>query len=266
MNFSSFNIIFIITLFVGQACKQSDPIEKKQTAVWSDEFNGDTLDETKWSYQLGDGTDYGIWGWGNQEKQFYTKSNIEVKDGKLRIKAIKEEINGYQYSSGRLRSLNKGDFKYGRFEASVKMDNTNGLWHAFWMLPSNPVNEWPISGEIDIMEYVGNSDNQILNFIHMADFGDAQLSKGTATLIEIDDKFHQYAVEWNENQITWFKDSTETFSVQRTEDGLNATWPFDAKFHMILNVAVGGNLGGIIDEQSLETPRYMEVDYIRVYQ
>lgn len=266
MNFKFINIIILITLFTSQACKQSDPIEKKLVANWSDEFNGEELDNSKWEFQLGDGSEYGIWGWGNEEKQYYTKNNLEIKDGKLRIKALKEDINGYQYSSARIRSLNKGDFKYGRIEASMKMDNTNGLWHAFWMLPSNPDEGWPISGEIDIMEYVGNSDDQILNYIHMADINGVQLSRGNPTFIQLDNNFHQFAIEWDENQIVWYRDSIETYAVKRTEGVLNPTWPFDAEFHLILNVAVGGNLGGNIDEKSMESPKYMEVEYVRVYQ
>lgn len=234
--------------------------------VWADEFNGEQLDESKWEYQLGDGSQYGLWRWGNNEEQFYKKENVSVSNGKLLIKAVREDVGDYKFTSARIRSLNKGDFKYGRMEASIRMANTNGLWHAFWMLPSNPNEGWPISGEIDVMEYVGNTADQILNYIHFADVNDNHRSLGNSTFINYDNNFHQYAVEWDENQIVWFLDSAETFKVQRTNDVIAATWPFDAKFHLLLNTAVGGNLGGNIDVQGLQKPKFMEVDYVRVYQ
>lgn len=251
-------------LFV--ACKQSDPPQKELKLIWSDEFNGTQLDESKWEVMLGNGSDYGIWEWGNNEDQYYKKENAIVIDGKLRIKAVREDIAGYDFSSARIRSLNKGDFKYGRIEASIRMANSGGLWHAFWMLPSNPEQGWPISGEIDIMEYVGNTPDEILNYIHFADNFGNHRSLGDSEAIVQDADFHVYAVEWDENKITWFRDSTETFSVVRSDDVISQTWPFDSEFHLLLNTAVGGNLGGVINVQELQTPKYMEVDYVRVFQ
>lgn len=261
------NILFVFILLVVSACKQSDPIEKKFNLVWSDEFNGSELDENKWDVQLGDGSDYGLWKWGNNEDQYYRRENVTVEDGLLKIKAVKEDFEGFEYTSARIRSLNKGDFKYGRFEASIRMDNTNGLWHAFWMLPSNPQEGWPVSGEIDIMEYVGNLPSLLLNYVHFADPQGNHRSIGSDNNIsEADQSFHLYAIEWDQNQIKWFIDDIETFRVLRTNDAISATWPFDAKFHLLLNTAVGGNLGGQIDEDGMQTPRFMEVDYVRVYQ
>lgn len=257
--------ILVFSLFLVFSCKQSDPVIKEKELLWFDEFNGEELDESKWEIMLGDGSQYDLWKWGNNEEQYYTKKNISIENGKLRIKAVAEEIQGYNFSSARIRSLNKGDFKYGRFEASIRMDNTPGLWHAFWMLPTEPSEGWPLSGEIDVMEYVGNSPNQILNYVHFADVQETHQSIGYSTDITQDNNFHVYAVDWNENEIIWYRDSIETFRLERTNDAISSTWPFDAKFHMLLNTAIGGNLGGNFDQDLLQTPRYMEVEYVRVY-
>jgi beta-glucanase (GH16 family) len=256
-------VIFINFLFVG--CKQSDPIEKEYTLLWEDQFDGTELDLTKWDVQTGDGSLYGLWRWGNNEAQYYRKENISLRNGTLRIKAIKEDFGGYSYTSARIRTLNKLDFKYGKVEASIRMANTAGLWHAFWMLPSNPKRGWPFSGEIDIMEYVGNMSDRILNYIHFADGFDNHRSMGGETLIAPDNDFHKYSIIWDENQIRWFRDDVQTYQVSRTDETIANTWPFDAKFHLLLNTAVGGNLGGSINELDLDRAKYMEVEYVKVY-
>jgi beta-glucanase (GH16 family) len=261
----SLSILFLLTVVVS--CKQSDPIQREYSLVWSDEFNGTELDLTKWEVQTGDGSDYGLWRWGNNEDQYYRKENISVDGGSLKIKSIKQSFAGYDYTSARIRSLNKGDFKYGKIEASIRMDKTVGLWHAFWMLPSNPKRGWPFSGEIDIMEYVGKTPDRILNYIHFADVSDNHQFMGAETIIAEDNNFHKYSVEWNENEIVWYRDSVETYKVLRTNERITNTWPFDAEFHLLLNTAIGGNLGGpTVDANALQLPKYMVVDYVRVYQ
>lgn len=258
-------LFFSITSFF-QNCKQSDPIEKEMKLVWQDEFDGTILDSTKWEIQEGDGSEYGLWRWGNNEEQYYRKENVTVSGGVLRIKAIKESFGGLEYTSGRVRSLNKGDFKYGKFQASIKMSNAGGLWHAFWMLPSNPTQPWPISGEIDVMEFVGNKTNEIFNTIHFADNLGNRRQIGETEPIVYDNNFHKYGVEWDANKITWYLDDVETFTVLRTNSQISATWPFDSEFHLLLNTAIGGNLGGNVSASALQAARYMEVDYVRVYQ
>ncbi|MFP5470582.1 MAG: family 16 glycosylhydrolase [Bacteroidia bacterium] len=259
-------IVLSLCLLGFNSCEQSDPIQKEYTLIWSDEFDKSELDETKWEYQLGDGSEYGLWRWGNNEDQYYRKENVSIANGVLRIKSIREDIKNYQFTSARIRTLEKLDFKYGKVEASIKMANTGGLWHALWMLPSHPTNPWPVSGEIDIMEYVGNAPNEILNTIHFADAFGNHNQLGEPEAIVVDNNFHTYAIEWDENKIVWFRDSTETYRVLRTAETINKTWPFDAEFHLLLNTAVGGNLGGAIDVQELQKAKYMEVDYVRVYQ
>ena len=258
-------ILFLTLIIVVSSCKQSDPIEKVFQQVWSDEFDGNELDLNKWEIQLGNGAQYGLTDWGNNEEQYYQEDNVSVSLGNLWITSRAESVGGYNFTSGRIRSLNKADFKYGKIEASIRFDDTPGLWHAFWMLPSDPVDSWPISGEIDILEYVGNQPNEIFNTVHFAD------GLGNHRWIGLEypfftSEFHLYAVEWDENSITWFIDGEERFQVLRNNDLISATWPFDAEFHMLLNTAVGGNLGGDVNTQSFQTDKFMQVDFVRVYQ
>jgi beta-glucanase (GH16 family) len=253
-------------LFISTGCKQSDPPENFKLLVWSDEFEGNELDETKWEVQLGTGSSVGLFQWGNNEAQFYRRENITVENGVLRIRAQRENFQNMEFTSARIRSLNKGDFKHARIEARIKMDNTAGLWHAFWLLPSNATQPWPISGEIDIMEYIGNMPNSILHYIHFANSQGEHRYKGVDTpFTTASSQFHVYAVEWDQTQIVWYIDDVVTQRIPRDDADVGPTWPFDAKFHILLNTAVGGNLGGNINVQALTTPRYMEVDYVRVY-
>jgi beta-glucanase (GH16 family) len=262
--------LFFISLFaliLISGCKQSDPPENFKVLVWSDEFDGDALDESKWEVQLGTGGSVGLYLWGNNEAQFYRKENISVENGMLRIRAQRETFQGMDYTSARIRSLNRGDFKFGRVEARIRMDNIAGLWHAFWMLPSNASQPWPISGEIDIMEYVGNLPNSILHYIHFANTqGNHQYKGVDVPFTTASSQFHVYAVEWDQTELVWYIDDVVTQRITRDDPDVGPNWPFDAKFHILLNTAVGGNLGGNINVQALTTPRYMEVDYVRVYQ
>jgi beta-glucanase (GH16 family) len=248
------------------SCQQSDPPILELNLVWADEFNGTELDLSKWDVQTGDGSAYGLWRWGNNEEQYYQADNLLVQNGLLKIKSEADSVSGYAYTSGRIRSLNKGDFKYGRVEASIRMDETPGLWHAFWMLPSEPAVSWPASGELDVMEYVGNQPDETFHTLHFADLWGAHLMLGNPHPMPADNSFHEYALEWDENRVKWFVDDAEVYEVLRTEDAISNTWPFDARFHVLLNTAVGGNLGGNINQSAMQTPRYMEVDYVRIYQ
>ena len=148
----------------------------------------------------------------------------------------------------------------------IRMDISAGLWHAFWMLPSNAAEPWPVSGELDIMEYVGNKPNEMFQTIHFADrFGNHQFIGEIFPFLTATG-WHLYALEWDENKIVWYIDEEETYRIERTNDAVAETCPYDAKFHILLNTAVGGTLGGDVDDNALATPNFMEVDYVRVYQ
>ncbi|MFG0245622.1 MAG: family 16 glycosylhydrolase [Phycisphaerales bacterium JB052] len=242
---------------------------------WSDEFDGTALNTDNWSYQTGTGTAYGLpAGWGNNELQYYTDStaNITVSDGTLKINAIEQRFNGRDYTSARIRSLYKQDFLYGRFEARMKLPSTPGIWPAFWMLPTNsPYGSWASSGEIDIMESVNYAD-RIYGTLHFGNNWPNNASDGPRLQdgTDFSQDFHTYRIDWDPDRITWYVDdiaygsrpNTSWFSSAAPS---NPSAPFDSEFHLLLNVAVGGNFPGNPDGSST-FPQTLEVDYVRVYE
>ncbi len=240
--------------------------------VWSDEFNGTDVDTTKWTIQLGDGTDYFLpSGWGNNEQQWYTEENATVADGFLTITAREETVEpGFQFTSARLRSLRKGDWTYGRMEMRAKMPLGKGLWQAFWMLPTDGVyGGWAASGEIDIVEYLGNEPDTVLGTIHYGGewpnntFSGAEYQLPSGTFHE---DFHEFAIEWEEGEIRWYIDDVH-YSTKTSWTSTGGTFPapFDKRFHLLLNLAVGGNLPGAPDANT-QFPQEYVIDYVRVYQ
>lgn len=232
--------------------------------IWSDEFDkGTTPDPTKWSFDIGGG------GWGNNELQYYTNnaSNASIKNGILSIKAIKENMLGSAYSSARMVTKGKGDWLYGRFEARAKVPAGKGTWPAFWMLPTdNNYGTWPNSGEIDILEHVGFAPNEVHCTVHTAAFNH---TKGTQVGVKkiiptAITEFHTYRIDWTPVSIKGYVDDVEYFEFRNSNSG-SAAWPFDQKFHIILNQAVGGNWGGAQGIDVSAYPATFEVDYIRVY-
>ncbi|MFT4738392.1 MAG: beta-glucanase (GH16 family) [Paraglaciecola sp.] len=237
--------------------------------VWADEFSGNSLNLNNWDYQTGDGCGTSsTCGWGNNELQDYTTNNVVVSNGTLQIIADREVLRGNRsnYTSGRIRSINKGDWTYGRFEARIKLPQGGGLWPAFWMLSTNePYGGWPQSGEIDIMEFVGNKPDETLGYIHYGDPYPDNQQQGTAFAFNDENflsQFHEFAVEWNPNEIKWFVDGN-LFQTKTAADLGSFNWPFDQDMHFLLNVAIGGNLGGVVDNTIF--PATMEVEYVRVY-
>lgn len=238
--------------------------------VWSDEFDAEELDQEKWSYQHGTGEEQGLTGWGNNELQYYTddEENVFLEDGRLHIVAHQENYEGMEYTSGRILTREKGDWKFGKIEVRAKLPQGQGIWPAIWMLPTeNVYGGWPKSGEIDIMEMVGHEPETIHGTVHYGpDWPDNEY---TGTPFSLDDgtfadEFHTFAIEWEEDQIKWFVDGNEFYSV--TPDTLEPRqYPFNEEFHLILNLAVGGNWPGNPDKTT-EFPQSMVVDYVRVYQ
>lgn len=253
-------------------CKFPIDLDGAYTLVWSDEFDGTELDASKWSYDLGDGCDREICGWGNNELQYYTDDavNCFVQDGRLIIKAVKPSsphLGQYAYTSARIVTKGKGDWRYGRIDVRAKLPKGRGLWPAIWMLPTNNVyGIWPKSGEIDIMEAVGHEPDRVFGTIHFGNNGwrylteDYFLDEGS-----FQEEFHVFSVLWNEDCIEFLMDGTPYSGPYSRSSLLPSTWPFDQDFHIILNVAVGGNLPGNPDATT-QFPQQMEVDYVRVYQ
>lgn len=230
--------------------------------VWNDEFDGETIDLNNWTYDLGAG------GWGNGESQHYTDrpENARIENGMLVIEARQERYYGSYYTSARLKTQGLQEFQYGRIEARLRVPAGRGLWPAFWMLGSNFATVgWPDSGEIDIMEYVGREPDLILGTIHGPGYSGAlSLSHWNRQDYDIADDFHTYAVEWDEEQITWFYDG-EAYGTYTRSDVGEREWPFDQPFFIILNLAVGGTLPGPIGLDTVFPAQYL-VDYVRVFQ
>ncbi|GLR17634.1 glycoside hydrolase family 16 protein [Portibacter lacus] len=275
----SFLLIATLMLFTKCVEKQEsikDIVENTEASwelVWSDEFDYEGLpDSTKWSYDVGDSCDKPAGcGWGNNELQYYTEKrseNARVDNGKLTIEVHQEKYETRDYSSARLVSKGKGDWQYGRFETRAKLPKGKGVWSAIWMLPSEKrYKGWPHSGEIDILENVGFDPDSLIGTIHTLKYNHLKNThkNGGVRLTDAQDTFHNYILEWEENQLRFYVDDLEIFRYDNEQSGSEA-WPFDQPFHMILNIAYGGNWGGRegIDPESL--PAQMEVDYVRVYQ
>lgn len=263
-------IFFLVPLIACTPKKvvQSKVEEPGYQLVWADEFDGAGLpDSTKWSYD----TKGNAYGWGNNEDQFYTEKrneNAEVADGKLFIHALKEDYEGKKYTSARLITKGKGDWLYGKFEISAKLPKGRGMWPAIWMLPTDwEYGGWPASGEIDIMENVGYMPDTILASSHTKTYNHSISTQrsGNIHIPTCYDEFHVYQLEWEPEEYRVYVDNKHFFTFRNEGTGPNE-WPYDKRFHLLLNVAIGGNWGGLkgIDESVF--PQTMEVDYVRVYQ
>jgi len=261
--------------------RPATPRDDAWQLVWSDEFEGNEIDDTKWSPNI----------WAprkvNDEDQAYTprEKNLRLEDGNLVIEAHLEDYEGGKYTSGRLHSDGKGDFLYGRFEVRAKLPSGQGTWPAIWMLPSDPFtyatkcssgdwqgstecDAWPNSGEMDIMEHVGYQMNHVHGTVHTKAYYWVmwEQRKGRILLDDVDKNFHVYAMEWSPEKVDVFVDDTLYFTYINENTGWEA-WPFDKPFHLILNIAVGGawgRAGGPIDDSVF--PQQMLIDYVRVYE
>jgi len=236
--------------------------------VWNDEFNYKGLPDTaKWNYD----TVGNIYGWGNNEKQWYkvaSLKNTEVGNGTLKIRAFKDSAGNKAYSSGRLTTLQKGDWKYCRIEVKAKLPTGRGTWPAIWMLSThNTYGGWPNSGEIDIMEHVGYSPDSVFATAHTGDFNHMKRTQvGVKTYLPTaTTQFHVYRLEWDSTEYRCYVDDLHYFTYKNNGKGYGS-WPFDQPFHLILNLAIGGGLGGKRGIDDTLFPHVMEVDYVRVYQ
>ena len=244
------------------------PVDKgwafEATPAWSDEFEyTGAPDPAKWGYDIG-GT-----GWGNNELQYYTNSvnNARAENGKLIITAKRETFAGKEYTSARLITKDKADFLFGRFEVKAKLPSGKGTWPAIWMLPTEwAYGGWPNSGEIDIMEHVGYNPNVVHISTHTETYNHMKNTQKTATRL-VDNamtEFHVYRVDWTPYAIRGYIDGVQIFEHINEGKGY-PTYPFDKKFHLLLNLAVGGNWGGLQGVDDTIFPTSMEVDYVRVY-
>jgi beta-glucanase (GH16 family) len=236
----------------------------ESTPSWSDEFTTDGApDPAKWGYDVGGG------GWGNNELQYYTSStnNAVVSNGKLVITARKEVLNNNNYTSARLVTRNKGDFVNGRVEVRAKLPSGRGTWPAIWMLPTDwEYGNWPNSGEIDIMEHVGYDPNRVHFSVHTEAYNHIKgTQKSNNRVISTAmTEFHTYRMDWTPYAVRGYYDDQFMFEFVNEGKG-SAVWPFDKKFHLLLNFAVGGNWGGVNGVDDTVFPAAFEIDYVRVY-
>jgi beta-glucanase (GH16 family) len=238
------------------------------TLVWSDEFEtAGAPDTARWVYDLGSGAN----GWGNNELEYYTndRKNVRVENGHLIVEAHKETRDGKPYTSARIKTKGKGDWTYGRFETRAKLPKGKGTWPAIWMMPSSRrYGGWPACGEIDIMEHVGYDPGVVHSTIHteLYNHNKGTQKEKTITVADAQETFHVYVLEWDENTLRFFVDDKLFHTIKRNPNEDFKGWPFDQPFHIILNVAVGGNWGAKMGVDENIWPQRMVVDYVRVYQ
>lgn len=260
------------------AAPTATPAADPWTMVWSDEFDDEIIDPAKWTYDLGDGTVVGNPGWGNNELEWYTdeEKNVKETDGKLVITARKEAQGGKEYTSSRIKTKGLFSKKYGKFEIRAKAPVGKGLWPAIWMLPEDYVyGNWAASGEIDIMEGWGSRPDTVAGTIHHGGGWPDNLYTGKEYIFPdhstIED-FHTYAIEWEPGEIRWYVDGVlystknDWYSISSGQPANNAyPAPFNQEFHLLMNLAVGGNFDGNPTEETV-FPQSMEIDYVRVYE
>lgn len=235
------------------------------TLVWSEEFDSEGVNTQNWNFETGGG------GWGNQELQYYTNrpENSFIRNQKLVIKVLHEEYGTRNYTSARITTKDKFSVKYGKIEARIKLPKGKGTWPAFWMMPqSSAYGAWPRSGEVDIMEHVGAKPTMISYAMHTYEKNG---SRGNNWYNQIngegvEDDFHVYDIEWFEDRFVFNFDGVKQVTYWNNLLGDYKSWPFDQEFYIILNVAMGGIMGGSIDDAIFNSDVEMEVDYVRVYQ
>lgn len=239
--------------------------------VWSDEFSAAQLDPNSWYFESGDGSQYSNPGWGNNELQWYLPDSASLSGGILTIEARKETHSGYSYTSARINTRDRFAFRYGRIEARIRLPGGQGLWPAFWLMPQDDsYGTWAASGEIDVMEAVnlgGTGGNSVHGTLHYGDRWPNNLFTGNQYVVpsSATADFHVYALEWDGGEMRWYVDDV-LYAMQNSWSTSSAPFPapFDQRFYILLNVAVGGNFPGS-PTASTTFPVAMEVDYVRVY-
>lgn len=233
---------------------------KKGKLIWEENFDGKALNESAWNYELGNGCPNNC-GWGNNESQVYTKDNHKLLNGNLVITVKKDSDS---YTSTRITTAGKKEFKYGYIEARAKLPVGQGIWPVFWMLGSNIKQVgWPMAGEIDILEYVGKEKHQVYTSLHTKDSHGNTVNTKKTEFKNIEEGYHTYAINWTKDKIEFFVDDKPVYTFA-PENKTTEVWPFNQPFYFIINTAVGGNFGGPeVDDKIF--PQEFIVDYVRVY-
>ncbi len=262
-------LLLIVTLLVSCAAPAQESVVEAPTQpaeperwelVWSDEFDGESINPENWTYDLGAS------GWGNNELQNYTNrgENARIEDGMLIIEAREEEYRGSDYTSARLKTQLLQSWTYGRVEARMKLPTGQGVWSAFWMLGDDIASVgWPHCGEIDIMENIGEPKT-VYGTVHGPGYSgaDGVGSSYYSSDASFAGEFHTYAVEWQPDQISWYVDDVLFNTISDAD--VPGEWIYDHDFFIILNLAIGGLWPGYPDETTV-FPQQLLVDYVRVY-
>jgi len=262
-NFQIIAFIALFTLFHLTSVSQQNTEEWR--LVWSDEFNKKGLpDSNKWGFDIGGN------GWGNNELQFYTANrakNARVEKGTLIIEAHKEDWQEKKFTSARMVTRDKANWKKGMIEVRAKLPSGLGTWPAIWMLADNKPMNWPDDGEIDIMEHVGYDQGKIHGTVHCKKFNHIIGTQKAANVLLADcsENFHIYQLKWDQDSISIGVDGNYYFKYSNERSGYDA-WPFNNSMYLLLNIAVGGNWGGSKGVSDNIWPQKMEVDFVRVYQ
>ena len=264
-----FMSFLMVSLFVISSCETDDTqtVATFTNLVMSDEFDTNGVPNPSiWNYNIGTGQN----GWGNNELQYYTdrSENVTVQNGVLILTARKEDFEGSAYTSARLLTKGKFEQTYGRFEARIRLPWGQGLWPAFWLLgdDNNGADVWPQIGEIDIMEYLGNEPSKVFGTVHGPGYSGGQSISKSFELENdrFDTGFHVFGIEWGPDYINFYVD--DKLYNQITPNDVPGEWVFNrGPFYIILNVAVGGDLPGAPNAETV-FPQTMLVDYVRVYQ
>lgn len=234
------------------------PTEPK--LVLFEDFTSATLNDKVWNFDIGNGCP-NLCGWGNNELESYTNTNHSLVDGMFRIKATKVDKD---YFSTKIHTAGKFQTTYGRVEVRAKLPAGQGVWPAIWMLGSNiGTIGWPKCGEIDIMEYVGRDPLSLLHAVHtQSSFGDTQ-NKAKTTQADIQNGFHTFGLKWDATSLTFSYDGKDTYTYSPAIRNAD-TWPFDKPCYLILNLAIGGTLGGPVVDPTI-FPQEFVIDYVKVW-
>lgn len=234
--------------------------------VWADEFKGSAVNLSDWTFEIGNGQN----GWGNNELQYYRAENTFVHNNEyLVIEARNEIFGGHQYTSSRMITRGKQEFKFGRIDIRAASPKTQAIWPALWMLGSNFQQVgWPACGEIDILEILGHEPNRAHGTVHWGPNSNQRQQKSASTFSgpagDFHERFHVYTIIWEENKIEWYIDDVK-FHTVTSADMNGYDYPFNNEFFFIFNIAVGGLWPGYPDATT-RFPQHLIVDYVRVFQ
>jgi len=260
--------IFIIVWFLVSSCSESKFKKSKSNLIWEENFENEFLDTNYWNIYSGNGCPE-LCGFGNHELQYYTSDplNVKVENGQLILTAMYDSISK-TFSSAKITTKNKVDFQKGYLEVVVKLPNAVGTWPAIWMLPTLDRSlNWPLDGEIDIMENVGYDSCKILGTIHTKAYNHTINTQKSDSIVisTAHQDFHTYSLNWTDSILEWYVDSNLYNTIKRKSTDRDEQWPFDKKFHLIINQAVGGDWGGKYGVDTTNFPQKLVIDRVSLY-